>query len=298
MARRALGPPLAVATALLLWIQAGARAADVVGETGRHVISGEETLLELARRFDLGFVELLTANPGVDPWVPAPGTEIVLPTAHVLPRAERRGVVVNLGDQRLYLFAPDGSLRASYPIGLGYEGRETPVGVTAIVRRRARPTWRPPPSIRAERPDLPAAVPPGPDNPMGEYALDLGWPAYAIHGTNQPYAIGRRVTHGCIRLYPEDIARLFEQVEAGQRVEVVDQPVKFGWRNEELYVEAHPTQQQADAVEAGAAPEPEEAPDLVPALRAELEGLAYRLDEEAALRVVRERRGTPVRVTF
>lgn len=290
---------LVPASALAVAARPGqAQSGDLVGEIGQYVIAGDETLLDLARRFDLGYVELLAANPGLDPWVPPPGASILLPTAHVLPRAARRGVVVNLGDQRLYHFARDGSLQASYPIGLGAEGWDTPLGVTTIVRKRANPTWRPPPSIRAERPDLPEAVPPGPDNPMGAYALDLGWTSYAIHGTNQPYAIGRRVTHGCIRLYPEDIERLFAAVQPGLRVEVVNQPVKFGWRDGDLYLEAHPSLAQLDAIEAGAPPQPEEAPGAIDQLIEELGGLAYRLDVELAERVLRERRGVPVRVTF
>lgn len=225
---------------------------DLIGRNLLHRAVEGDDLVELALAYRVGYVELLAANPGVDPWLPGVGTELVIPGEHILPDGPRRGIVVNLAELRLYHFAGDGRI-ASMPIGIGSEGVETPLGDTTIVNKRKDPTWWPPPSIRAEKPELPAAVPPGPDNPLGAFALDLGLPLYRIHGTNRPYGVGRRVSHGCIRMYPEDIATLFAAVRVGTPVRLVDQPAKVGWRGGRLFLEIHPTQQQVDAIEEGGA---------------------------------------------
>jgi L,D-transpeptidase ErfK/SrfK len=177
----------------------------------------------------------------------------VVPTRHVLPDAPRRGIVINLPELRLYYFPPKGEPR-SFPIGIGGEGKETPVGRTVVAAKRLHPVWVPTRSEHEDDPDLPASIGPGPDNPMGERALYLGWQGYAVHGTNKPYSIGRRDSHGCIRLYPEDIAWLFQEVAIGTPVTVVNQPAKLGWSGGELYLEVHPTQQDADALESEGAP--------------------------------------------
>lgn len=223
---------------------------DLIGQNRLHRAVEGDDLVELALAYRVGYVELLAANPGVDPWLPGAGTELLIPGEHVLPDAPRRGIVINLAELRLYHFASGGRIE-SMPIGIGSEGVETPLGETSIVNKRKDPTWWPPPSIRAEKPELPASVPPGPDNPLGAFALDLGMPLYRIHGTNRPYGVGRRVSHGCIRLYPEDIERLFGEVRVGTPVRIVDQPAKVGWRDGRLYLEVHPTQQQVDALEEG-----------------------------------------------
>lgn len=225
---------------------------DLIGRNLLHRAVAGDDLVELALDYRVGYVELLAANPGVDPWLPGVGTELVIPGEHILPDAPRRGIIVNLAELRLYHFAADRRV-ASMPIGIGSEGLETPLGDTTVVNKRKDPTWWPPPSIRVEKPELPASVPPGPDNPLGAFALDLGLPLYRIHGTNRPYGVGRRVSHGCIRLYPEDIAALFAEVRVGTPVRIVDQPVKLGWQDGRLYLEMHPTQQQVDAIEAGGA---------------------------------------------
>lgn len=288
-----------VAGGLALW--AGPAAAvregqDLLGEAQAYELSPGETLLDVARRNDLGFVELVAANPGVDPWVPGAGVELTLPTAHLLPDAPRDGIVINLAELRLYYFAPEGPV-ATFPLGTGKAGRETPLGETRVVAKRANPTWVPPPSIRAERPHLPAAVPPGPNNPLGAFALDLGWDQYVIHGTNKPFGIGRRVSHGCIRLYPEDIARLFEEVSIGARVTVVDQPVKIGWSGRDLYLEVHPTQSQTDEIEKGRRPTPEPVADLKALVGRAAGSEAHRVDWDAVRRAARERSGVPVQIT-
>ena len=183
--------------------------------------------------------------------------KIVLPTAHLLPEAPREGIVINLPEMRLYYFAEAEQQPETYPIGIGREGWTTPTGTSRIVRKAEAPSWYPPDSIRAERPELPAVVEPGEDNPLGSHALYLDWPAYLIHGTNRPWGIGRRISSGCIRMYPEDIVSLFERVPVNTPVTVVDQPVKLGWIGGDLYLEAHPTQSQSDGLEIDGRFEPE-----------------------------------------
>ncbi|NTU77095.1 MAG: L,D-transpeptidase family protein [Alphaproteobacteria bacterium] len=220
---------------------------DLIGETTTYEIQAEDNLYALARQFDLGIVDLLAANPGVDPWMPREKEALLLPAAHILPTAPRKGIVINLSEMRLYYF-PDSHSVMTFPIGIGREGWETPLGRTIVAHKRENPAWIPPPSIRHEHPDLPEYFPPGPDNPLGAFALDLGWEAYRIHGTNKPSGIGVRSSHGCIRLYPEDIATLFPLVKVGTPVTVVDEPYKLGWSGDQLWLEISPTQQQADII--------------------------------------------------
>lgn len=265
---------------------------DLLGEPNRHVVSADDTLLDVARWYDLGFVEIVAANPAIDPWLPRAGTVVLLPTAHVLPSAPRRGIVINLADQRLYYFPPRGPVQ-SYPIGIASDGMEIVLGVTRVVGKRVNPTWVPPPSVRADAPDLPPAVPPGPDNPLGAFALDLGWTSTAIHGTNNPDGVGRRVSHGCFRLYPEDIAKLFPQVAVGTEVHVVNQPVKVGWSDETLLLEVHPTLEQADELESRGAATPTVHPDLAMTVM-ELAGAAFdEIDWPRVEQIAREHRGIP-----
>ncbi|MBE9554417.1 MAG: L,D-transpeptidase family protein, partial [Proteobacteria bacterium] len=169
---------------------------DIIGGNGYYKVKEGETLLEIARLHDLGFIELVTANPGIDPWIPEAGRTVLLPSEHILPDASRQGIVINRPELRLYYFGDGTGPVVTYPIGVGRQGRETPLGSTSVAAKRANPTWTPPPSIRAERPELPATVPPGPENPLGLFAMNLGWKNYVIHGTNKPYGIGRRVSSG------------------------------------------------------------------------------------------------------
>lgn len=218
-----------------------------MGETARYTVQQEDTLYSVARHFDLGIVELLAANPDVDAWVPEEDTELVLPTMHVLPAAPHRGIVINLPELRLFYFSsPD--VVMTFPIGIGMEGWRTPVGLAAIIDKRANPAWVPPESMRAQNPALPKMIPPGSDNPLGAYALYLNWQGYRIHGTNRPQGIGVRSSHGCIRLYPEDIEVLFKAVKEGTAVHIVDQPYKLGWKGDTLYLEVVPTQEQLDTI--------------------------------------------------
>ena len=267
---------------------------DMLGRTGEYRVQGEDTLLDIARRFDLGYTEVIAANPRIDPWLPEPGARVVLATGHLLPDGPRRGIVINLADQRLYFFPPAGGTPRSYPIGIGKQGFKTPLGHSRIVDKRVKPTWIPPASVRAENPELPAAVPPGPDNPLGDHALYLGWPGYVIHGTNIPWGIGRRVSHGCVRLYAGDIADLFARAASGTAVTVIDQPLKLGWSGERLYVEIHPSQAQADEIENTGRFTPEPIPDLTNRIVSAAGKHVKRLDWSAIGRAARERSGVPV----
>jgi L,D-transpeptidase ErfK/SrfK len=222
---------------------------DYFGETEIHKAAFEDTLIHLARRNELGFVELRAANPTLDPWIPGAGARITLPKKHILPEAPRKGIVINLAEMRVYYFKEEGKEPLTYPISIGREGLQTPVGKTKIVRKKAAPQWRPTSRMREENPDLPAVVEAGPENPLGDHALYFGWPTYAMHGTNKPYGIGRRVSSGCIRMYPENIKELFPQVPVGTPVTVVDQPVKAGWIEDQLYVEVSPNQDQSIKIE-------------------------------------------------
>ena len=216
---------------------------EVVGEIQIIEAAHEDTFVRLAREYDVGYEELRQANPEVDPWLPGEGTQIVIPTQFVLPRAERRGIVVNVPELRLYYFPEDGERVFTYPISIGKMQWATPYGTTSVVRKAVDPTWYPPASVRqehAERNDpLPSVVPPGPDNPLGHRALYLGFSGYLLHGTNKPFGLGMRVTHGCIRLFPEDIEALYEHVGVGTPVALVNQPYKLGWGDDGLYLEAH-----------------------------------------------------------
>lgn len=231
---------------------------DVIGEVVSVQISGRETLLDLARRHGLGYEEITNANPGVDAWLPGVGTEVVVPKRRLLPVAPREGIVINLPEHRLYWYPPAGAGETpvvwTFPVSIGKMDWNTPLGSTRVVSKIKDPTWTPPQSVRdehARRGDiLPAVVPAGPDNPLGQFAMRLGIPggAYLIHGTNRPAGVGMQVTHGCMRLYPEDIERLFGMVAVNTPVRIVNQPYKWGWHNGELLVEVHPPLQE-DAVE-------------------------------------------------
>jgi L,D-transpeptidase ErfK/SrfK len=292
-AAQAVALTLAVAPVL-----AAPRDGDVIGEMSTTVTGSDDSLPEIARHFDLGFVELVAANPGLRPWAPGAGHELVLPTAHILPKAPRRGVVINLDEMRLYYYPASGGDPKTYPLGVGREGHVTPLGTSRIIGKAEQPTWYPPPSIRAEKPELPAVVPPGPDNPLGAYALYVGWPGIRIHGTNKPYGVGRRTSHGCIRLYPEDIEALYPQVPVGTPVTVVQQAVKVGWSGGDLYLEVHPSLAQADQLEDHGGTDPEPVPDALSLVRAAAGPEDdVRLDQEVIRRAAEERRGYPVRVT-
>lgn len=211
---------------------------DYVGELIEYRTNYEDTFVHLARDYELGYVEMRSANPDVDPWLPGRDTKLILPTQHLLPNAPRQGIVINLPEMRLYAYVNGNKAPVTFPIGIGREGLGTPVGSTKVVRKKEGPSWRPTERMRKEKPELPVVVEPGPENPLGTHAIYLGWPTYAIHGTNRPFGIGRRVSSGCIRMYPRNIIALYDYIPVGTPVTVVDQPVKVGWIGDELFLEA------------------------------------------------------------
>ena len=279
-----------------------ARAADfalasdqsAVGEVGYHTTHRQDTMLDLARSYDLGFTQLMAANRGVDAWLPG-ARRITLPDFYLLPDVPRHGIVVNLAAQRLYYFPPGGRLE-TYPIGVGVEGRSTPIGTTTVISKEANPTWHPPPSIHAEDPDLPAAMPPGPDNPLGGFALHLGWRGYLIHGTNKPDGVGRNVSHGCLHLYPEDIERLFREVPVGTPVRVISQDVTAAWIGDGLYIQVHPSKSQAEEIDVTGSFAPKTPPDLAARVASAAGDRAGQIDWAAVRRAGIERTGLPVRI--
>lgn len=213
-----------------------------VGGTVRiHTIRDDDSLVELARVYDVGYNEIAAANPEVDPFVPEVGTRVTIPGRWILPDVPiRRGIIINLAEMRLYYFHPrTRDLIATFPVGIGDEGWDTPTGTYRIIEKIVNPVWHVPLSIRAQKPELPEVVPPGPDNPLGTHAMRLSIGTVLIHGTDRPFGIGRRVSHGCIHLYPEDIATLFRKVRLGTRVTIVRQPVKAATVNGRVLVEIH-----------------------------------------------------------
>jgi L,D-transpeptidase ErfK/SrfK len=218
---------------------------DVVGQVQVTLSTKDDTLPDIARRFNLGYEEIVRANPGVDPWLPGAGKQIVLPTQIVLPNSVRQGIVINIPAMRLFYYPPtkagEKQVVYTHPIGIGRVGWQTPEGSTKVLSKQKDPVWIPPASVRKEHKEngeiLPARVPAGPDNPLGRYKFTLGWPSYLIHGTNKPYGVGLRSSHGCIRLYPEDVEKIFAMVNPGATVTMVNQPFVFGWHEGELYLQ-------------------------------------------------------------
>lgn len=223
---------------------------NMIGQDYQVIASQEDTLIDIARVHKVGYEEILSANPEVSVWVPGKGTAVTIPRRHILPNEARKGIVINVAELRLYYYPeikPGETPRVeTYPIGIGREGFNTPLGITKTTIRLENPAWYPPRSMRqeaAERGDpTPAVVPPGPDNPLGEHAILLDIPGYLIHGTNQPDGIGMRASRGCIRMYPEDIASIFDNVPSGTQVNIIDQPVKVGVSEEgDAYVQVFKT---------------------------------------------------------
>lgn len=219
---------------------------NVVGELHYTRVVGAETLLDIARRYDVGINAIKSANPGIDAWVPGEGTKIRIPTRHILPTGPREGIVINLPEMRLYQYVtpPKGpALVTTYPISIGREGLGTPLGRHKIVKRIRKPTWTVPEGVkqewRAEGRTVRDRIPPGPDNPLGEYAMTLSAPGYLIHGTNKPFSIGMRVSRGCVRLYPEDIEILVQRTATETSVRIIEESFKYGEDDGLFYMEIH-----------------------------------------------------------
>ena len=222
--------------------------ASSIGETVTITVEQDQTLLDIAKRFNLGQTEIVTLNPDLDRWLIKKGTIVRLPNIRILPDSPHEGITLNVAEYRMYYYPADqpGTVR-SYAHGVGRQDWKTPLGKTSIIKKVKDPAWHPPESIRREHAangdPLPEIVPPGPHNPLGAYALYLNLPGdYRIHGTDidKIFGIGMQITHGCVRMYPEDISALYQSVDVGTSVYIVKQPVKVGWLNNVLYVEAHP----------------------------------------------------------
>ncbi len=266
----------------------------VVGQIREYVVQPGEGLNDVARKFDLGYTALAAANPGVDQFTPGVGRRLIIPSLYILPDAPRQGIVLNLGQYRMFYFPPGGDRVFTYPLGVGVIGWKTPLGATRVVRKDTNPTWYPPPSIRAERPELPTVVPPGPDNPLGTYALYLGWPRFLIHDTNKPDGVGRNVSHGCIHLYPDDIAELYPMVATGTSVRAVNQPVTAGWRGNQLLVKVFPSQSQVEEIDIDHPVTHEPAQGVESLVQAEAGSLRDFVDWGAVRRAANQRTGMAV----
>ncbi|MEJ2698786.1 MAG: L,D-transpeptidase family protein, partial [Desulfuromonadales bacterium] len=260
----------------------------VVGENQFCFVQKGDTLIQLARTNGLGYDALNQANPKVDPWLPASGHLLLLPYETIFPGIPREGITVNLADLRLYLlWQENGLFRVRiYPVGIGDQGWETPEGDFSVLCKVREPGWTVPASIRKEHPELPKEVPPGPNNPLGDYWIGFSPQKHGIHGTNRPYGVGRRVSHGCIRLYPEDIRNLFGLVKVGTPVHIVYRPVKVGIRQDTLFVEVHPDYLHRIT-------------DPLGEVMRQAAALGWRagISRKAVLKAVNEARGVPVPVS-
>ncbi|MBC8027490.1 MAG: L,D-transpeptidase family protein [Steroidobacteraceae bacterium] len=278
---------------------------DIVGVVQKTHATKEDTLTDIARRFNIGYEEIVRANPGVDPWLPGAGKEIVIPSQFVLPNVPREGIVINAAAMRLFYYPKtkkgEKQFVHTYPIGIGKVGWKTPEGTTTLVRRKKDPEWRPTASIikehlkeRGEK--LEAVVKAGPDNPLGRHAFYLGWPTYMIHGTNKPAGVGLRSSHGCIRLYPEDIAALFESAPIGTPVRVVNQPFLFGWHDGALHIQAFDVLED-DARDWKKAQAKLLNKAMAERIQKELQARKEKIDWDAVAKLTHEPRGIPVSVT-
>jgi L,D-transpeptidase ErfK/SrfK len=283
--------PVTRITAVTVRVPASWETPPLVGRLQHHRIVAGENILEVARASGLGFREVRDANPTIDEWEPHAGVDLLLPSLSILPRTTYRGLIINIPEMRLYYFPTDAMTGErvpvlTWPIGIGAEEAPSPVGPFTVKSKDENPTWVVPASIQRTMEHPRAVVPPGPDNPLGDYRIRLSIDVYAIHGTNDPWTVGRLTTHGCIRLYPEDIETLYPLVEAGTPGEIVYQPVKFGQAKGRVYVEVHQDVYQ-----------------MYPNLEAhalsvlDQSGLAPRVDTERVRAAVRAKTGVPTDVT-
>ena len=216
---------------------------DIVGEIQVIKAKYEDTFADLGKANDLGYLEMVAANPGVDPWLPGEGTDIALPTRFILPPGPREGIVINLAEYRMYFFPKGQNVVHTYPLGIGREGWNSPIATTTIVGKTPNPAWYPPKSIReehaAEGDPLPMVVPAGPDNPLGPFKFNLGTTGYLIHGSNKKFGIGMRVSHGCFRMLNNNVLELAKMAPVGTTVRIINEPYKFGVSQNKVYLEAH-----------------------------------------------------------
>ena len=251
-----------------------------------YKIKYDDSFFEIARSYDLGYNAICSANPGFDPFVPEENRLIVIPTEWILPDIGiRHGIVINVAEMRLYYFPDDDTKSViTYPVGIGDEGKDTPLGIFSVIEKIKNPAWYVPKSIQLEKPELPAVVPPGPDNPMGSRALRLSIWTVLIHGTNRPWGMGTRNSHGCIRMYEEDIQKLFEQIDIGTRVNIINQQIKIAVVGSEVYMEVHVYEDSAELEN-----------DAIKILEAK--NLINEVDIDKVKEAVKEQSGLPVNVS-
>lgn len=303
---------------LAVWLLPSAAAAvvwplppdtEVVGQLIQDRLRRDDTLLDMARMHNIGQLEMRLANPELDPWLPKPGAAVLVPQLHVLPEVERVGVVVNLSERRLYYFSPvwpdrDGPVVSTHPVGVGLLDRATPLTRTRVTARLDQPAWYPNEQTRAwyrsnKNETLPLMVPPGPENPLGEHALILDDDGLMIHGTHRPAGVGMRVSQGCIRLYPESIAALIQQVPVGTPVLIVDQPIRLGWRDGALFLEVDPAEgDDIDRFISGPLPQHPEAlwEELRQRVLGRVDGTAAEPDWDRARAAFERADGVPVEI--
>jgi len=214
------------------------QAITIIGAPQTYIVQKDDTLLDIARNFDLGFSEIQLLYKDLDPWVPPEGMELTIPTFWILPEGRWNGILINIPEMRLYLFLKKISMVKTFPIGIGVTENFTPIGRFYIIEKSVSPTWHIPISLR-DKYEGRKSIPPGPDNPLGSHWLGLSIRGYGIHGTNFPWAVGRLVTHGCIRLYPEDIVGLYPIVPIGSPVHIIYEPVKIGFKEGRIFIEVH-----------------------------------------------------------
>ena len=265
------------------------RSTSVIGAVTTTRTKENESLIELARTYDLGYNSITDANPQLDPFVPGTDALVTIPSVWILPDVEYYdGIVINLSELRLYYFTKRERSRLVrvFPVGIGSEGHDSPPGKYRVVQKIVKPAWHVPESIKKERPELPDVVPAGPDNPLGSHAPRLSSNDILIHGTNKPWGIGRKVSHGCIRMYPEDISRFFPMVPKGTEVMIVRQPLKVGLRDSRGYLEVHKDEfgQNSDYIA--------EAQSLLTK-----KGLLKKVNMEKLYRAIQEKRGMPVDIS-
>ncbi len=210
----------------------------VIGEPVSHLVQTEDTFLDIAREYGLGFSEMVLLYPKTDPWMPPDGKPILLPTSWVLPHTEWEQLVINVPELRLYFFQKSRSRVQTYPVALGDKDWQTPLGTFFINEKRPNPTWYIPKSLQKERGLI--SMPHGPGNPMGKFMMKFSAGAFAIHGTHVPWGVGRLVSHGCVRCYPEHIRLLYPQVPVRTKLEIIYKPIKFGRKGRHVFVEVHP----------------------------------------------------------
>jgi len=269
---------------------------DLIGEVYTVIAEDGDTLIDIGHAHGIGYEEMVRANPGTSIWAPFAGTEVVIPGRFILPEGPRRDLVVNVAEMRLYYYPPAEEGKTprveTYPIAVGRMDWKTPLGTTRITAKEKNPAWYPPQSIIREHAEqgrhLPGVVPPGPDNPMGSRKMRLGIPGYLIHGTNRPEGVGMRVTHGCIRMLPEDIEALFPRLPIGTQVRLINETLKLGWAAGILHVQAYPYLEEGDGTTI------QRITDALDAVDTAVSGLDYAVDYARLREVVEVPRGMPV----